>query len=73
MWNFITCMLKNISVIKSRSLRLAVHATCMGEMTNAHIILVRKHKVKRPLTTPNCKWEGKIRMNLTEILRRYVG
>jgi hypothetical protein len=36
-------------MIKSRDMRWAGRVTRMGEMRNAHIILVRKLKGKRPL------------------------
>jgi hypothetical protein len=35
MRSFITCTLPNIRVIKSKSMRWAGNATCMGEMRNA--------------------------------------
>jgi hypothetical protein len=36
-------------------------------MGNAHKIMVRKPKVKRPLRGSRCRWEGNIRMDLREI------
>jgi hypothetical protein len=58
-----------VRVIKSRSMRWAGHVACMGEMKNAHKILVGKHKGKRPLGRPRHRWENNIRMGFREIRR----
>jgi hypothetical protein len=39
----------------------------MGEMRNAHSIVVGKPEGKRPLGRPRRRWEDNIRMVLTEI------
>jgi hypothetical protein len=39
----------------------------MGDVRNAHTILVRKPKEKRPLGRPRNKWEYIIRMYLRQI------
>jgi hypothetical protein len=56
-----------IRMIKSRSMRWAGHVARMGEMRNAHRILVGKPEVKRPLGRPRCKWVDNIKMDLGEI------
>jgi hypothetical protein len=42
------------------------HIVHMGEMRNAHKILVGKLERKRPLGRPRCSWKD-IRVNLKEI------
>jgi hypothetical protein len=39
----------------------------MGEMRNAHKMLVGKPEGKRPLGKPRRRWEDNIRMDLSEI------
>jgi hypothetical protein len=39
----------------------------IGEIRNAYNILVGKTEGKRPLGRPRRRWEGNIRMDLTEI------
>jgi ribosome biogenesis protein Nip4 len=39
----------------------------MGDMRNAHNILVGKSEGKRPLRIPKHRWEDNIRMDLREI------
>jgi hypothetical protein len=56
-----------IRVIKLRGMRWVGHVVCMGEMSNAYQILVRKSEGKRPLRRPRHRWEGNIRMDLREI------
>jgi hypothetical protein len=43
-----------IKVIKSRRTRYAEHAVRMGQIRNAHRILIGKHEGKRPLRRPMC-------------------
>jgi hypothetical protein len=40
------------------------HVAHMGEKRNAYIVLVRKHKGKRPLGKPRHKWVDSFRMDL---------
>jgi hypothetical protein len=44
-------------MIKSRGMRGAGHVACIGEMRNAYIILVWKHKLKMHLGRPRHGWE----------------
>jgi hypothetical protein len=53
-------------MIKSRSMRWAVHAARMGEM-NAYTILMGKPEGKRPLGRPKRRWVDNIKMDLREI------
>jgi hypothetical protein len=53
-----------ISIMKSTRMRWAGLVVCMGEMRNAHRILVGKPEGKRPPGRPVHKWEGNIRMDL---------
>jgi hypothetical protein len=55
-----------VRVIKLR-MRWAGHVACMGEMRNAHRILITKPEGKRPLRRLWCRWEDSIRMDLWEI------
>jgi hypothetical protein len=57
----------NIRVIKSRRIRWAGHAACIGEMRNAYNILSGKPEGNRPLGRPRHRWEDNIRMDLKEI------
>jgi hypothetical protein len=56
-----------IRQIKSRQMRSAWHAACMGEERNLHKVLVGKPEGKRPLGRPRRRWEDGIRMDLREI------
>jgi hypothetical protein len=49
-------------------MRWAGHATHMGEIGNAHKILVRKPERMRTLGRPRYGWEENITMNLREIV-----
>jgi hypothetical protein len=42
------------------------HVARMGEMRNAHDILVGKPEGKKPLKRPWCRREDNIKMHLTE-------
>jgi hypothetical protein len=56
-----------ITVIKSRAIRWAVHAVRMGELRNAHKILIGKRDGKRPLERRRRRWIDTIRMDLRKI------
>jgi hypothetical protein len=56
-----------IRMIKSRRIRWAGHVVCMGEMINAHTILVGNLEGKIPLRGHRRKWEDNIKMNLRYI------
>jgi hypothetical protein len=53
--------------IKPRRMRWAGHMAHMGEERNVYKVLMEKPEGKRPLGRPKCRWEGGIRMDLTEI------
>jgi hypothetical protein len=48
-----------IRVIISRLMNLAGHVACIGELTSAYKILVRKPEVKRPLWRDQCRLKDK--------------
>jgi hypothetical protein len=54
-------------VIKSRRIRSAWHATCMGDRRGAYRILVGRPDGKRPLEIPRHRWEYNIKMDLQEV------
>jgi hypothetical protein len=56
-----------MSVTKSRRMGWERYVTRMGEIRNAHRILVGKHERKRPLGNPRPTWEVNIIMDLREI------
>jgi hypothetical protein len=60
-------------VMKSRRMRWAGHVAQMGELRNAHKILVDKPRGKRPCGRLMYRWEDNIRMNLREIVWEGVG
>jgi hypothetical protein len=57
----------NITVNKSRRMRLVRHVTYMVEMRNAYKILVGNHEGKRSLRRSRHRWKDNIRMDLREI------
>jgi hypothetical protein len=63
--SLITCTRHQIVFgrFKSRRMRWAGHAACMGERRNAYTILVGKSEGKRPRGRPRRRWED-IRMDL---------
>jgi len=63
--SLITCTRHQIVLgrFKSRRMRWAGHAACMGEIRNAYKILVGKSEGKRPRGRPRRRWED-IRMDL---------
>jgi hypothetical protein len=56
-----------IKVINLRRVRWTGHVARMGVMRNAYNILAEKSDGKRPLRRHRHRWEGNIRMDLTEI------
>jgi hypothetical protein len=56
-----------IRQIKSRIMRLTGHVARMGEERNVYKVLMGKPEGKRPLGRQRCRWEGRIRIYLTEI------
>ena len=53
---------------KSRRARWAGIVARMGERRTAYGVLVGKPEGKRPLERPRPKWEGNIKMKLTEFI-----
>ena len=56
-----------VRVVKSRRMRWAGHAACMGEGRGVHRVLVEKPKGKRPLGRPRRRWKNNIKMDLQEV------
>ena len=56
-----------VRVIKSRRMRWAGHAVCMGEEKGVYRVLVWKPEGKRPLGRPRRRWVDNIRMDLQEV------
>jgi hypothetical protein len=56
-----------IRVIKTRRMRWAGHVACMGDVRCAYNILVGRPEGRRPLGRPRRRWEGNIKMDVTEI------
>ena len=54
-------------VIKSRRMRWAGHAACMGEGRGVYRVLVGKPEGKRRLGRPRRRWEDNIKMDLKEV------
>jgi hypothetical protein len=61
------CSPSIIRIIKSRRLRWTGHVSCMGEKSNAFMILVGKPERKRTLRRPTHRWENNINMDFREI------
>jgi len=57
-----------IRLINPRRMSWAGNVARMGEMKNAHKILVRKPEGKRPLGRPRRRWEDNIRMDRREVV-----
>jgi hypothetical protein len=53
-----------IRVIKLRRMKWLGYVARMGDMGNAHKILVEKPEGKRPCGRPSGRWEDNIRMEL---------
>jgi hypothetical protein len=47
--------------------------THIGEMQNAHKILIRKYQGRRPLRRPRIRWDDDIKMDLGDIGCQDVG
>jgi hypothetical protein len=43
---------------QAKTVRWGMHVSCMGEMRNAHKILVKNPEEKRPLAMPSCGWKN---------------
>jgi hypothetical protein len=56
-----------VRVIKSRRKRWAGHVALMGEGRSVYRVLVGRPEGKRPLGRPRRRWEGNIKMDLSEI------
>jgi hypothetical protein len=56
-----------IRMIKSRSLRRAVHVARIGEMRNSYRLLVGRPERKRRLGIPRRRWVNNIKLDLGEI------
>jgi hypothetical protein len=57
----------NIRVINSRRMRLTWHVARMGQMRNAHNILVGKCEGERPCGRLRRRWEDNIKMYVREM------
>jgi hypothetical protein len=53
-----------VRMIKSRRMRWAGHVALIGE---ERVVLVRKHRGRRPLGRPRRRWEDNIKMDLLEV------
>jgi hypothetical protein len=56
-----------VRVIKSRRMRWVEHVAHMREERCVYGVLVGRHKGKRLLGRPRCRWEDNIKMDLREI------
>jgi hypothetical protein len=54
-------------------MRWAEHVAFMGDMRNSYTLLVRRPEGKRPLGSPRRRWEGNIKLDLTDIEYERVG
>jgi hypothetical protein len=57
----------NVRAVKSRRLQWTGYVARLGETRNAYRILVGKQVGKHPLGSLRIRWEGNIKMNVTEI------
>jgi hypothetical protein len=55
-------------VLKSRRMRWVVHVGRIGDMGHGYSILVGKPEGKRPFRRSRHRWEGYIRMAVTEVV-----
>ena len=56
-----------VRVVKSRRMRGARHAVCMGDSRGVHRVLVGKPEGKRPLGRPRRRQSDNIKMDLQEV------
>ena len=56
-----------LRVIKSSTMRWAVHVARMGEERGVYRVLLGKPEGKRPLGRPRRRWVNNIRMDLQEL------
>jgi hypothetical protein len=56
-----------IRVIKSRRMRWAGYAACMGDSRGVYSVLMGKPEGKIPLGRPRRRWEDNIKMDLQEV------
>jgi hypothetical protein len=56
-----------ILAIKSRTIRCAGYAACMGKWRGGYRVLMGKPEGKRQLGRPTHKWKDNIRMDLEDI------
>jgi hypothetical protein len=56
-----------IRMIKTRRIRQAGHAACMGKKRNAYTVLVGQAEGKRPLRRYRSRWEDNIKISHREI------
>jgi len=61
-----------VRVIKSRGMRWVGHVALMGEEREVYRILLGKPEGKRPLRRPRRRWVDNIRMDLQEVVWRYM-
>jgi hypothetical protein len=55
-------------VIKSRSRRLAVHVSRIGDRGGSYRILVGRPEGRRPLGRRRHRWEDNIKMDIQEVV-----
>ena len=70
--NDLYCSPNIVRVLKSRRMRWAGHVACMGENRGVYRVLVGKPEGKRPLGKPRRRWMDNIKMDLQEVVCRYI-
>jgi hypothetical protein len=60
-----------IRMIKSRRMKCSEHVACMEEQ-DAYRVLMRRSEEKRPLRIPRRMWEDNTKMDVEEIMVRYI-
>ena len=61
-----------VRVIKSRRMRWAGHVARMGEERGVYRVLLGKPEGRRPLGRPRRRWVDNIRMDLQEVVCRFM-